>query len=148
MATKNIAELALELGRSMSELKNHLRRNIHEKIKKHNLDITFELLEIMSLLWRNDGINQQEMADIVIKDKSSMTYLVDNLVKRNLVTRVEDENDRRNKLIFLTAEGKLLRKKLYPWVIELYQAATAEVHAANIKKAIVLVKKMNENLNK
>jgi DNA-binding MarR family transcriptional regulator len=148
MATKNIAELALEFGRSVSEMKNQLRRNIQVKIKEHDLDITFELLEIVSLLWRKNGINQQEMADVVIKDKSSITYLVDNLVKRKLVKRVEDENDRRNKLIFLTAKGNLLRKKLHPLVIEMYETATDEVQAADIKKAIILVRKMNDNLKK
>ena len=148
MAKQNIAELALEFGRSMTEFRNSLRQHIQVKIKEHNLNITFELLEIISLLWRKDGVNQQELADIAIKDKSSMTYLIDNLAKRNFVTRVEDEIDRRNKRIFLTEEGKLLQKKLHPWVIEMYDKATAEVEAAEIEKAILLVRKMNDNLKK
>jgi len=148
MTQQNISELALEFGRSMTELKNSLRQHIQAKIKEHNLNITFELLEIISLLWRKDGVNQQELADIAIKDKSSMTYLIDNLAKRNFVTRVEDEIDRRNKLIFLTEEGKLLQEKLHPWVIEMYDKATDEVDAAAIEKAILLVRKMNDNLKK
>lgn len=148
MAKQNIAELALDFGRSVSEMRNSLRQHIQVKIKEHNLNITFELLEIIALLWRKDGVNQQELADVAIKDKSSMTYLIDNLVKRNLVTRVEDESDRRNKLIFLTEDGKLLQKKLHPLVIEMYDKATAEVDAAEIEKAILLVKNMNENLRR
>ena len=146
MATKNIAELALEFGRSMAEMKNYLRQHIQVKIREHNLNITFELLKIMSLLQRKDGVNQQELADTTAKDKSTMTYLIDNLVKLNLVTRVERDIDRRNKLIFLTGEGKLLQKKLHPLVIEMYDKATAEVNAGKIEKAILLVKRMNENL--
>ena len=93
MATKNIAELALEFGRSMAEIKNYLRQYIQVKIREHNLNITFELLEIRSLLWRKDGVNQQELADIAVKDKSNVTYRIDILVKRNLVTRVEHDID-------------------------------------------------------
>jgi DNA-binding MarR family transcriptional regulator len=148
MAKENIAELALEFGRATAEMKNFLRQNIQVKIKEHNLDISFELLEIMALLWRKDGMNQQELADKVIKDKSSMTYLIDNLVKRNLVTRVEHETDRRHKLIFITEEGKKLEEKLHPWVIEMYRKATDEIDAAEIDKAISLVRKMNDNLKK
>jgi len=148
MTTENIAELALELGRSMSEMKYHLRRQIQEKIRDHGLDISFELIEILSFLWRKDGINQQELADLAIKDKSSMTYLIDGLVKRNLVTRLEDEKDRRNKLVLLTREGKQLQKKLHPWVIEAYRNASSGITAAEISKSLLLVKKMNENIRK
>jgi DNA-binding MarR family transcriptional regulator len=146
MSTKNIPELALEFGRSMAEMKNYLRQHIQGKIREHNLNITFELLEIMSLLRRKDGVNQQELADIAVKDMSTMTYLIDNLVKLNLVTRVERDIDRRNKLIFLTEEGKLLQKKLPSLAIEMYDKATAEVNTGKIEKAILLVKRMNENL--
>jgi DNA-binding MarR family transcriptional regulator len=148
MAKQNVAELAVEFGRAMAEMKNYVRQQIQEKIKEHNLDITFELLEITAILWGKDGVNQQEIADVVVKDKSSMTYLIDNLVKRNLVIRVEDENDRRNKLIYLTEEGRLLQKKLHPWVMETYQKAAADLDAAEIERAILLVRRMNDNFKK
>jgi DNA-binding MarR family transcriptional regulator len=143
---KNTAELALDLGRSMTEMKNVLRQQIQTKIKENKIDITYEMLEIMGCLWRQDGINQQEISDLTIKDKSSMTYLVDNLVKRNMVTRKVDENDRRNNLICLTKEGKLLQKKLYPWISDMYAEAVLDVQTAEISKAIRLIKKMTENL--
>jgi DNA-binding MarR family transcriptional regulator len=148
MATENIAELALKFGRSMTEMRNLLRQHVQEKLKVLQIDISFELLEVLSLLWRKDGVNQQELADTAVKDKSSMTYLIDNLVKRNLVTRKEDESDRRNKRIFLTDQGKQLYQRLYPPVLAMYRQATAEVDAAEIEKAISLVIKMNENLKK
>jgi DNA-binding MarR family transcriptional regulator len=105
MTTKTKPETALEAGRAMAELRTHVRQFIQVKIKEHGINITFEMLEVMSCLWRQDGINQQEIAGITLRDKSSMTYLLDNLVKRKLVHRVEDENDRRNKLIYLQRKG-------------------------------------------
>src|ERR1700754_369495 len=99
-------ELAVELGRTMHELRTDTRQRIQIKIKEHGINITFEMIEVMGCLWKKDGINQQEIADLTLRDKSSMTYLLDNLVKRKLVRREEDEDDRRNKLIYLTREGK------------------------------------------
>lgn len=110
MANQSTAEIALVLSRLFNEMKYYLRQNMQEKLKDHKPGISLELLEVIAFLWDKDGINQQELAHKAIKDKSSMTYLIHNLVKRNLVIRVEDENDRRNKLIFLTAKGKLLQK--------------------------------------
>lgn len=148
MATQNIAELALELGRLMNEMKYHLRQQVQVRLKDNQLDISFELLEIMGLLWRRDGINQQELADIAIKDKSSMTYLIDSLVRRDLVTRAEDENDRRSKLIYLTKDGRQLQKKLLPWVIEVYQKASSGITRTELTNAISLVKNMTGNIKK
>jgi len=140
------SELALELGRSMTELRNHLRQYIQVKIKEHGINITFEMLEVMGCLWKKDGINQQELADLTFRDKSSMTYLLDNLVKRKMVKRVEDSNDRRNKLVYLTKEGKNLRVQLNPWVAELYAMASEEVAVKDLQTGVTLLSKMIGNL--
>jgi DNA-binding MarR family transcriptional regulator len=139
-------ELAVEFGRSMSELRTYTRQQIQLKIKEHAINITFEMLEVMGCLWRKDGINQQEIADLTLRDKSSMTYLLDNLVKRKLVRRVEDENDRRNKLIYLTNEGNELREQLNPWVAEVYEMASQGVDVNNLQNGITLLNKMINNL--
>jgi len=97
--SKTKTEIALELGRAMTDLKNHLRRNIQLRIREQGIDLTFEMLEILSCLWKKDGVNQQELADQTLRDKSGITYLIDNLVRRQIVTRVEDEKDRRNRLV-------------------------------------------------
>lgn len=146
--TKDIAELARELGRASSEMRLYMRQYLQVKIREHEVDITFELLEILAYLYRKDGVNQQEIADVMTKDKSSMTYLIDNLVKRGMVVRKEDKGDRRNKLIFLTEKGKQLEKELNPWVVEIYEKATEGLHAGDIQKALLLVQKMNENLRR
>ena len=145
---KSKIELAIDLGRSMAELRNGLRQYIQVKLKAHGINMTFEMLEVMSVLWKNDGINQQELADQTLKDKSSMTYLIDNLVKRKLVQRVEDDNDRRNKLIYLTEDAKVLQKEICPWVSEVYGIATVDLNAADLKDSLSVFNKMIENLKK
>jgi DNA-binding MarR family transcriptional regulator len=143
---KSKEELALEFGRSVTEMKNFIRQHIQVKIREHNINITFEMLEVMACLWKKDGINQQEIADITLRDKSSMTYLIDNLVKRQMVKRVEDEVDRRNNLIFLTDEGNELRNTVTPWVAEVYQMATVDVDRKVLEDGVVMVNKMINNL--
>ena len=143
---KTKAEVARELGRSMAELRTHLRQYIQVKIKENSINITFEMLEVMSFLWKKDGVNQQEIADKTLRDKSSMTYLIDNLTKRDMVTRVEDESDRRNKLIYLTEEGKRLQEQLNPWIAEVYEMATANLSITDLKMSAALLDKMICNL--
>jgi DNA-binding MarR family transcriptional regulator len=140
--------LAVELGRSMSELRNYVRQYIQVKIRENGCNITFEMLEVMGCLWKKDGVNQQEIADLTLRDKSSMTYLLDNLVKRKLVKRVEDENDRRNKLIYLTNAGIKLKETLNPWVAEVYGMASEESAAEDLQNGLTLINKMIAKLKK
>lgn len=140
------AELALELGRSMLELRNYVRQYIQVKIKGHGINITFEMLEVMSCLWKQDGVNQQELADRTLRDKSSMTYLLDNLVKRKMVKRVEDKNDRRNKLVYLTKEGIHLKEQLNPWVAEVYEMAAEGVEQKDLQKSLAVLHQMIETI--
>jgi len=141
-----VSEKAIQLGRAMADMRNQLRQFIQAKIRDNQFDLSFEMLEIMACLWDRDGINQQELADISIRDKSSMTYLIDNLVKRKLVTREADAADRRNKMIHLTGEGRAIRKKIKPWLIEMYDQATFNVAEDELEISIHLVKNMVRNL--
>jgi DNA-binding MarR family transcriptional regulator len=146
MAIKRKTELALKFGRLTAELRTQLRQKIQIKLKEHFINITFEMLEVLSCLWQKDGINQQEIADLTLRDKSSMTCLIDNLVKRDMVRRVEDEKDRRNKLIYLTAGGRALKKMLDPWVAELYDTAAVGVEMKDLQAAISMLGKMIDKL--
>ncbi len=142
----SITELAMELGWTMSEMKGRLRQKIQAKINEYDPDLSFELLEIIGLLWRKDGMNQQDIGNIVSKDKSSITYLINCLVKRGLVERVADKNDRRNKLIFLTQKGKQTREKIFPWALELYHQAVGNLGEKEVREALSLLKQMITNL--
>ncbi|UKB81525.1 MarR family winged helix-turn-helix transcriptional regulator [Chryseobacterium sp. MEBOG07] len=137
----NISELALELGLAMSEMKSRLRQKIQTTINEYDPDLSFELIEILGLLSRNNGINQQEIGNKVSKDKSSITYLINSLVKRDLVERIAYKNDRRNKQIFLTVKGKQIVETVYPWALDLYKKAAGDIDEEEISKALLLVKK-------
>lgn len=144
--SNNLSEQALELGWAMTEMKSRLRQKIQACVNEYDPDLSVELVEILGLLSRNDGINQQEIANKVSKDKSSITYLINSLVKRDLVERVAYKNDRRNKQIFLTSEGKKLIEKVYPWALELYKKAAGDLGEDEMNRALLLVKKMTANL--
>ena len=121
------------------------RQFIQAKFKANNIDLTFEMLQVLACLWQQDGINQQEIADLTIKDKASMTYLIDNITRRRLVYRQEGA-DRRHKLIYLTAEGKSLQQRIQPWVEEMYQLAGRNITADALNAAITQLEQMRDNI--
>ena len=132
--------------REVTRLNLGLKQYLQLKLRQANIDLTFEMLQVLACLWRNDGINQQELANMTVKDKASMTYLIDNLTKRSMVYRQEDSADRRNKLIFMTKDGKALQAVVQPLVQEMYRTAGKNVNVDAITMAFDELQKMGENL--
>lgn len=45
--------------------------------------MTFEMLQIMHALWLEQGISQQTLAFNTVRDKASLTSLINNLEKKD-----------------------------------------------------------------
>ena len=145
---KNIqkSQTAREFVHLTFELRDLLRQFLQKKFRENNINLTYEMHQIMACLWKTDGLRQQDLADKTLKDKASLTCLVDNLSKRNLVDRYEDPNDRRSKLIFLTAEGKELGKKVEPWMAELFSVVSKNIKTTPLQQSMDMVQHMIGNV--
>ncbi|MEI8058603.1 MAG: MarR family transcriptional regulator [Ferruginibacter sp.] len=86
-------------------------RRLQKNFKQANLDITIEQWSVLYHLWKQDGMSQQQLCDSTFRDKPSITRLLDNLEKLQLVKRNASKEDRRMNMIVLTDEGKDLEEK-------------------------------------
>ena len=57
MPEKERTELAVDLGRAVAEMRNHINYLLQEKITQHAPHISFEMVEILACLWKEDGVN-------------------------------------------------------------------------------------------
>ncbi|MEQ8706213.1 MAG: MarR family winged helix-turn-helix transcriptional regulator [Phaeodactylibacter sp.] len=78
-------------------------------------------------LWMKEGVRQQDLAISNIKDKGTIARALQVLEEANILVRVPDQEDRRNKLIYLTHRGRALREKLMPEAQETVKEATAGI---------------------
>src|SRR5712671_6057480 len=85
-----------------------IARRLQKKFNSAGLPITIEQWSVLYHLWKQDGISQQELCNATFRDKPSITRLVDNLEKLQLVKRVASEHDRRITRIYLTKQGQKL----------------------------------------
>ena len=88
-----------------------IARRLQKKFNAAGLNLTIEQWSVLYHLWKQDGISQQELCNSTFRDKPSITRLVDNLEKLNLVKRVPSEHDRRINLIHLTKQGQKLQEE-------------------------------------
>ena len=88
-----------------------IARRLQKNFKQANVDITIEQWSVLYHLWKQDGISQQELCTASYRDKPSITRLVDNLEKLQLVKRVPSESDRRMNMIYLTKQAQKLQEQ-------------------------------------
>lgn len=116
-----------ELMLSVVRTRMAFRRAMQRTLKRNEAGITFEMLQVLSCLWNEQGITQQVLAERTAKDKACLTNLMLNLEKKGYVCRKEDASDRRNKLVYLTPEGERFREQIRPVLDQVYVNAEKSI---------------------
>lgn len=116
-----------ELMLSVVRTRMAFRRAMQRTLKRNEAGITFEMLQVLSCLWNEQGITQQVLAERTAKDKACLTNLMLNLEKKGYVCRKEDASDRRNKLVYLTPDGERFREQIRPVLDQVYVNAEKSI---------------------
>lgn len=133
-------ELSLKLFIVMNRAVEELRKKATEDVKQHELNLSeFAVLE---LLYHKGPQPIQVIGKKVLLASSSITYVIDKLEKKRLITREACPKDRRVFYVTLTDEGETLIKEIFPG----HRRAIAEMFASlsieQKETAIELVKKV------
>lgn len=115
-----------------------INRKMYRNFRKAGLEITPEQWTVLSFLWREDGVSQQALCDATFKDKPSMTRLIDNLAKLDIVERRTAPNDRRSNLVYLTQKGKDMQEEADAAVDETMRYAFAGIN----KEGLSLIRQL------
>jgi DNA-binding MarR family transcriptional regulator len=90
-------------------------------------DIRAGYFAVLTLIGENPGITQTALSRANGRDKSSLTPVLDELVRRGLVSRDRIETNRRAYALMLTPLGKKARRKLLK---------AADQHEQNLRQAL------------
>ena len=140
-------ESARELMLQMLKTRMSFRQTLQRVLKRNNVDMTFEMLQIMSSLWHGQGVSQQMLAEKTAKDKACMTNLMGNLEKKGWIYRQADPSDRRNRLVFLTPEGEQVNDQIRPLIKEVYSQTSLKMGLEEINICINQLKRLDEIFN-
>lgn len=123
-----------------------IARKLQKNFKHAGIEITIEQWSILSQLWKEDGRSQQQLCEATFRDKPSITRLVDNLEKLDLVKRVPSKNDRRINLIFLTTAAKNLESETMGIANATLNEALEGVNQKDLETAKTVLQKVYDNL--
>jgi DNA-binding MarR family transcriptional regulator len=123
-----------------------IARRLQKKFNTAGLNLTIEQWSVLYHLWKTDGISQQELCNASFRDKPSITRLVDNLEKLQLVKRVASESDRRINLIYLTKQALKLQEDSMALAEETLNEALETVPADKIEVCKEVLQIVYDNL--
>ena len=123
-----------------------IARRLQKKFNTAGLNLTIEQWSVLYHLWKQDGISQQELCNATFRDKPSITRLVDNLEKLQLVKRVPSESDRRMNRVYLTRQAQRLQDQSMDLAEETLNEALIGVSAERIEICKEVLQIVYDNL--
>jgi len=113
------------IGHTAMRIKIGLRRLFVQS----GLDVTPEQWVVLFRLYERDGLTQSELGDRTVKDKTTVTRILDRLEKKGLLYRRRDTRDRRSQRIYLTESGTTVLGALMPLVHDYGAALFDDMHS-------------------
>ena len=135
--------LPFRLNRLAAEVSSALSVEYRER---HGLDIP-EWRVLATLGFRNDACSAQFVSDCTRTHKSTISRAVTALTQRQMVERVENEDDRREFRLRLTRKGRALYEELIPRLLHKEQEIISCLSAQERKALAALLGKIEKSLD-
>lgn len=119
---------------------------LHLNFSKSGHDITVEQWRVLVNLWNLEGQSQSELAAAVHKDKTGLTRIINGMEKRDLVVRIPDPRDGRNKRIYLTRKGKEVQQALVQYAEMTLEEALEGISEKDFESCKSILKRVIANL--
>jgi len=123
MNTKDIISL-------ISKIREQVNLLIVSEMSEHGIDgIVTSHGDIIYALFKNSKLTMAEIAEKIVKDKSTVTALVNKLVRLGYVIKERDTQDARVVYVSLTDKGKQLKP-----IFEIVSGAVLDVFYSGISE--------------
>lgn len=140
--------LIKEIAVYVNFLNSRIKKCFIDRLQKNGINVTPEQYLVLDILWEKQSLSQQNIADIIQKDKNSVTKIIDSLEKKNLVNRVVDKKDRRINKIELTSDGLALEKITTDVAINFMNDVVKDIDSKDLEKFVKVMCKLKDNLDK
>lgn len=139
--------LIKEIAVYVNILNSRIKKCFIDRLQQNGINVTPEQYLVLDILWEEQSLSQQNIADLIQKDKNSVTKIIDSLEKKNLVNRVVDQRDRRINKIELTQEGLDLEKITTEVAINFMNDTIKGIDNQDLDKFVEVMRRLKDNLD-
>jgi DNA-binding MarR family transcriptional regulator len=134
------------LGPIVADVSRLLRRSFDERAR--GIGVTRPQWRVLSVLLRNEGINQGGLADLLEVEPITLCRMVDRLQEAALVERRPDPADRRAWRLFLTEKARAMLDQLRPLAADMYGEALEGLSAEAQAAMLAALDRVRQNLSR
>jgi DNA-binding MarR family transcriptional regulator len=139
-------DLSRNFGFILNDVARLLRTAFDRRVK--SLGLTRSQWWVLNHLYRNDGITQSELADILEVERATLGRLLDRLETKGWVRREGHADDRRAKRVFLTEEVEPALKAMRAAAAELRRDALSGISAEDQSRFVDALLAVKANLSR
>ncbi len=139
--------IANAIGYRVNKANSALRARFQKAIREAGYDLTPEQWGTLSYLTVNSGVTITDLARATNRDTTSITRLIDGMVKRDLILREADPSDRRAFRLYPTEEGRRIFEALIPTTEAFNQKLLQILSQQEAEDLIKTLKKVTDALN-
>ena len=118
------------------------------KLRQNEIPLTPEQFLLIDLLWNHGSMSQQQLADMMHKDKNSVTQLVDAIERKGFVVRQQNVKDRRSNTLVLTKKAIELRDEAKKKGISILDEMLEGISEEELRAFLTTLDKLNDNMNR
>ena len=104
---ENNLKTLIVLFKAYSSVEKNVKRSLV------NSGLSLNEFTTMEALYNKNTLSTQEIIDTILIPNSSMTYVLENLLKKGFIKREKNKRDKRISVISLTEDGRLIFEKVY-----------------------------------
>jgi DNA-binding MarR family transcriptional regulator len=122
-------------------------KSMMDAFQEQELNLSFEQFMLLGFLNHHHQITQQKLSVELRKDKSVVLRQVAVLTQLNLIERLEDQQDKRKKLLVLTSKGKMLMTKMKAYQGQIWEEMLRDIPEENLKvlsETLITIQNNNE----
>ncbi len=140
-------KLSNSIGHVVNIVANKMKFELEQIFQKNGYDITAQQWMILSIVYENEGISQNELAVRSKKDKTNITRIIEKLESKRFIERIQSDSDKRMLLVFPTDLGKKTRENLSDLALEVIKKSTSNISNEEQEICINILKKIYTNLS-
>jgi DNA-binding MarR family transcriptional regulator len=118
---------------------------IQEAMNARGLDLTKEQMIVLKKLHDQDGLPQNELAFLTLRNKSSLTRLLVKMERKEYIVRNQGKEDKRINNVFLTSLGKETFKKTRPIIKSIIDTMEQNISILEKQQIIKILQKIQFN---
>jgi len=131
------------LGKTVKIVEYFLQESFNDK----KIDLTKEQMIVLKKLHDQDGLNQNELAFLTLRNKSSLTRLLSKMESKKYITRKQSEKDKRINNVFLTNLGKEMFNQSRPVIKNIIETIELNISTKEKEQIINTLQKIQSNFD-